>query len=182
MSKLFNRWSKELKQKLAAELKLTNIMAVPRMTKIVVNIGLGEALVNNKAIEVMEKQLATITGQKPIITSARKDISSFKLRKGDNIGLKVTMRGKRMYNFFEKLVGIVLPRIRDFRGVSLSGFDNQGNYTLGLREQIVFPEIDYSQVDKVRGMEVTFVTTCQDKNSCQKLLELLGMRFSKVSI
>ena len=154
-------------------------MGVPKLQKIVINTGLGEALSNKKTIENMSKQLAIITGQKPSPTKARKSIATFKLRKGETIGLKVTLRGKRMYDFFERLVTIVLPRIRDFRGVSGKGFDDQGNYTLGLKEQIIFPEIDYDKIDKIRGLEITFVTKTKDKKKTKKLLEHLGMPFEK---
>lgn len=177
MAKLYDYYQKEIKKKLMADLSCKNIMAVPKLVKIVINTGLGEALENKKVLENMEKQLMIITGQKPITTFAKKDISSFKLRKGEPIGLKVTLRGKRMYDFLEKFVKIVLPRIRDFRGVAERGFDNQGNYTLGLREQIVFSEIEYSQVDKIRGLEIVFVTNTKEKKSAKKLLELLGIPF-----
>ncbi len=179
MSSLYNQYQSEIRSRLSKELGIKNIMAVPKLVKIVINTGLGEALVNKKAIEEMSKQLAMISGQKPIVTYARKDISSFKVRRGDPIGLKVTLRKKRMYNFFEKLVKIVLPRLRDFRGVPLSGFDGKGSYTLGFSEQIVFSEVDYSQIDKIRGLEVTIVTTGKDKNQTKKLLESLGMPFVK---
>jgi len=179
MSSLYNQYQSELREKLAKVLEIKNIMAVPKLMKIVINTGLGEALVNKKAIEEMQKQIAALSGQKPVITYARKDISSFKVRRGDAIGLKVTLRKKRMYDFFEKLVKIVLPRLRDFRGVSLSGFDGKGNYTLGFAEQTVFSEIDYSQIDKIRGLEITFVTTGKDKNQTKKLLEMLGIPFVK---
>jgi large subunit ribosomal protein L5 len=170
---------KEIRKKLTQDLGLPNIMMAPSVSKIVINIGLGEALVNKKVIENMEKQISLICGQKPVATHAKHDISTFKLRKGDLIGLKVTLRGKRMYNFLEKLVKIVLPRIRDFRGVSNNGFDAQGNYTLGLKEQIVFPEIEYSQVDKVRGLEITFVVSAKSQEESKKLLTYLGMPFAK---
>lgn len=179
MPNLYDHYQQKLKLELAKQLGIANNMALPRLSKIVVNTGLGEALINKKAIENMTGQLAAISGQKPIVTYAKKDISSFKLRKGDPIGLKVTLRGRKMYDFFEKLVKIVLPRIRDFKGVSDSGLDGRGSFTLGLREQIVFPEIDYSQVDKIRGLEVTFVTTAKDRTYTRKLLETLGMPFRK---
>lgn len=165
------------KNKLGEELGIKNVMAIPKLRKVVVNVGLGEALINKKAIEVVSRELATITGQCPSVTRAKKDIATFKLRRGEAIGLKVTLRGKRMMDFYLKLVRIVLPRIRDFRGVSGSGFDGRGSYTLGLKEQIVFPEIEYSQIEKVRGMEITFVTSGKDRNSTYKLLEKMGMPF-----
>lgn len=179
MSTLYKQYEKEGKSKLAQELKVKNLMALPRLLKIVVNIGLGEALLNKKVIESATEQLALICGQKPVITRARKDISSFKLRKGEIVGLKATLRGKRMYDFFEKLVKIVLPRLRDFRGVSERGFDGRGGFTLGFPEQIVFPEIEYSKIDKIRGLEVTFVTSGKNKEETKKLLEVLGMPFRK---
>lgn len=179
MSDLYNLYQQKLKFELGKQLGITNLMAVPRLSKIIINTGLGEALANKKVIENMINQLAAIVGQKPIITCAKKDISAFKLRKGDPIGLKVTLRGKRMYDFFEKLVKVVLARIRDFRGVSNIGFDGRGSYTLGLREQIVFPEIEYSQIDKTRGLEMTLVTTGKDKIQTKKLLEILRVPFKK---
>ncbi len=179
---LYDYFHKEIKNKLKKDLNIDNIMRVPQLVKIVVNCGLGEALVNKKVISNMENQLAIICGQKAKYNLSRKDISSFKLRKGEVIGLKVTLRGKRMYSFFEKLVKIVLPRIRDFRGVPEDSFDNNGNYTLGIREQIVFPELDYNQIDKIRGLEITFVTTAKDKKEAKKLLEYLGMPFQKLNV
>lgn len=178
MSNLYSQYQKDLKPKLAKELGISNIMAVPRLVKVVINIGLGEALVNKKVIETMTAQLATITGQRPVTTYAKRDISSFKLRRGDPIGVKVTLRAAKMYDFVEKLVKIVLPRIRDFRGVPLLSFDGRGSYTLGLKEQIVFPEIEYNQIDKIRGLEITFVTSGRDKIQTQKLLETIGMPFA----
>lgn len=179
MSNLYKQFQTEKKTILAKELGVANIMAVPKLVKITINIGLGEALTNKKVIDVVRQQLASISGQKPITCFARGDISSFKLRRGDMIGLKVTLREKRMYDFMEKLVKIVLPRIRDFRGVSPNSFDGRGGYTLGITEQIVFPEIEYSQVDKVRGLEITITTTGRNKTETQKLLEILGMPFRK---
>ena len=179
MSDLYKKSQKEFTKQLGTELGITNVMAVPKLNKIVVNIGLGEALVNKKAIDTMLTQLASITGQKPIITLAKHDISAFKLRRGDKIGLKVTLRGRRMCDFLEKLIKIVLPRIRDFRGASSNGFDGRGSFTLGLREQIVFPEIEYSQIDKIRGLEITFVTTGEDKKQTKRLLEILGIPFTR---
>lgn len=181
MATLYEQYQKDGKNKLKEELGLKNVMAVPKMKKIVVNTGLGEALINKKVIETMSGQLATICGQRPVATYAKHDISSFKLRRNEPIGLKVTLRGKRMYDFLEKLVKIVLPRLRDFRGVSDKGFDGRGNYTLGLSEQIVFPEIEYNQVDKIRGLEVTFVTSGRNNQEAKKLLEILGMPFRKKS-
>lgn len=179
MSEFKAKYQNEIKKTLQKELSITSIMAIPKLKKVVVNIGLGEALENKKVLETAGKQLSIICGQKPLVTLAKKDISTFKVRKGDPIGMKVTLRGEKMYAFFEKLVKIVLPRIRDFRGVSNTGFDKRGNYTLGLREQIVFSEIEYGQIDKVRGLEITFVTTGKNEKETKKLLELFGVPFSK---
>jgi len=156
-----------------------NIMQVPRLDKIVLNIGLGEAIANAKALEAAERDLAAISGQHPVITRAKKSIASFKLRAGMPIGLKVTLRGERMYDFFDKLLNIVLPRMREFYGVSRNSFDGRGNYTLGLKEQIVFPEVDYDDIDKVRGLEVSIITTAKTDEDGAHLLELLGMLFTK---
>lgn len=154
-------------------------MAVPKLVKIVVNCGLGEALGDKKVMEKMSEQLAMITGQKPQITRSRRAISTFKLRAGDAIGLRVTLRGERMYDFMLKFFGIALPRVRDFRGISKKGFDGRGNYTLGLREQTIFPELEYSMVDKVRGFEITFVTSAGNDEDGKTLLTLLGLPFEK---
>lgn len=181
MTQLQKQYQSEFKTKIAKDLDIKNVMAIPKLLKITINCGLGEALENKKVIEEMTKQFQIISGQKPVVTHARHDISTFKLRRGDAIGLKVTLRGPRMYIFFEKLVKIVLPRIRDFRGVPNSGFDGLGNYSLGIKEIIVFPEIDYNSIDKVRGLQITFVTTGKNKVQTRKLLEVLGMPFSKKS-
>jgi large subunit ribosomal protein L5 len=154
-------------------------MQVPRLDKIVLNIGLGEAIANAKALEAAERDLTAISGQHPVITRAKKSIASFRLRAGMPIGLKVTLRGERMYNFFDKLLNIVLPRMREFYGVSRNSFDGRGNYTLGLKEQIVFPEVDYDDIDKVRGLEVSIITTAKTDEDGAHLLELLGMLFTK---
>ncbi len=164
---------------LQEQFKYKNVMEVPRVKKVVLNIGMGEALSNAKALEAAEKDLTAIAGQHPITTKSRKSIANFKLRKGQSIGLKVTLRGRRMYEFLDKLFNAVLPRIRDFQGVAPKAFDGRGNYSLGLKEQIVFPEIDYDKVDKVRGMEVCIVTSARNSEEGQKLLELLGMPFSR---
>lgn len=160
-------------------LNIENIMAVPRLTKIVVNCGLGEAAGDKKIIEKMAAQLAVITGQKARVNIAKKAISSFKLREGDAIGLKVTLRKKRMYDFMTKLIRIALPRVRDFRGIPTKGFDGQGNYTLGIREQTIFPELEYNMVDKVRGFEITFVTNTKNDEHARELLTVLGLPFEK---
>ncbi len=156
-----------------------NIMQVPRITKIVVNIGLGEALDNPKAIDHAVEDIMTITGQRPIVTKARKSVAAFKLREGRPIGVKVTLRGAKMWAFLDRLMNVALPRVRDFRGVSPNAFDGRGNYTLGLREQLIFPEIDYDKIDKARGMEVTIVTTANTDEEGRQLLALLGMPFKK---
>ncbi len=169
----------EVAPELKARLGYTNAMQLPRLEKIVLSIGLGEAIQNPKALEAAERDLTTISGQHPVITRAKKSIASFKLRTGMPIGMMVTLRGKRMYDFFDKLVNIVLPRFRDFRGIPRDSFDGQGNYNLGIKEQIVFPEIDYSKVDKVRGLQVTIVTTAKDDDEARSLLELMGMPFRR---
>jgi len=157
----------------------TSIMQVPRITKIVVNVGLGEALDNAKAIEFATNDILTITGQRPVVTKAKKSVASFKLREGRSIGVKVTLRGERMWSFLTRLIHIALPRTRDFQGVSPDSFDGRGNYTLGLREQLIFPEIDYDKIDKARGMEVTIVTTAQTDEEGRRLLDMLGMPFQR---
>jgi large subunit ribosomal protein L5 len=158
---------------------LKNVMQVPRIQKVVVNIGMGEAMDNPKALEAAVSDLTTITGQKPIMTKARKSIANFKLREGRLIGTKVTLRGDRMWAFLDRLLNTALPRVRDFRGVSSNAFDGRGNYTLGLRDQLIFPEIEYDKIDKLRGMEVTIVTTARDDDQARTMLQLLGMPFSK---
>jgi len=160
-------------------LGLINVMQVPRITKVVINIGMGEAMENPKALDAAVQDLGAITGQKPVITKARKSIANFKLREGRAIGTAVTLRGDKMWAFLDRLMNIVLPRVRDFRGVSSESFDGRGNYTLGLREQIIFPEIEYDKVDKVRGMEITIVTTAPTDEQAAALLQLLGMPFRK---
>jgi len=179
MSRLKERYRNEIISKLMELYGYKNIMQVPRLDKIVLNIGLGEAIANAKALEAAERDLAAISGQHPVITRAKKSIASFKLRAGMPIGLKVTLRGERMYDFFDKLLNIVLPRMREFYGVSRNSFDGRGNYTLGLKEQIVFPEVDYDDIDKVRGLEVSIITTAKTDEDGAHLLELLGMLFTK---
>lgn len=158
---------------------LDNPMQVPRIEKIVVNVGVGEAIDNAKALDATVEDITTITGQKPIVTKARKSIATFKLREGRSIGVKVTLRGDRMWSFFDRLINVALPRTRDFRGVSPNSFDGRGNYTLGLREQLIFPEIDYDKIDKIRGFEVTIVTSAPDDEKGRRLLEMLGMPFGR---
>jgi large subunit ribosomal protein L5 len=176
--RLWQRYREQVLPALMQEFGFHSVMQAPRLTKIVVNIGVGEALDNAKALEFAVADLTTITGQKPIVTKARKDISNFKLRAGRQIGVKVTLRGERMYHFLDRLINVALPRRRDFRGVSPDAFDGRGNYTLGLKEQIIFPEIQYEKIDKLRGMEICFVTTAQTDEQGRRLLQLLGIPFS----
>jgi large subunit ribosomal protein L5 len=178
-SRLEEKYLSEIVPQLKAELGYDNTMQLPKLKKIVLSIGLGEATQEPKALEAAEKDLATISGQHPVTTRAKKSISAFKLRAGVPIGMMVTLRGKRMYDFFDKLVNVVMPRFRDFRGVSRDSFDGRGNYSLGMKEQIVFPEIDYDKVDKIRGLEVTIVTTAKNDDEARTLLELMGMPFRR---
>jgi large subunit ribosomal protein L5 len=171
------QYEKEIVPALIRKFKYKNVMQVPKMTKIVLNVGLGEAIQNVKALDAASNDMALIAGQKPVITKASKSIASFKLRKGMPIGCMVTLRRERMYEFYQKLVTIVLPRVRDFRGVSGKSFDGRGNYTLGLKEQIIFPEIDYDKVDRARGMNITVATTAQTDEEAFELLKLMGMPF-----
>jgi large subunit ribosomal protein L5 len=171
------RFEKEVAPALLKELALDNAMAVPRLNKIVVNMGVGEATQNSKVLDPAVNELGQITGQKPVVTRARKSIAAFKVREGQSIGAMVTLRGDRMYEFFDRLVNIVLPRVRDFRGVSAKSFDGRGNYTLGLHDQLIFPEISYEKVDKLKGMNVTIVTTAANDNQARTLLRHLGMPF-----
>src|SRR5712675_660439 len=175
--RLRSRFDKEVAPALLKELDLKNAMAVPRLNKIVVNMGMGEATQNSKILDPAVNELGQITGQKPVVTRARKSIAAFKVREGMPIGCMVTLRGDRMYEFFDRLVNIVLPRVRDFRGVSTKSFDGRGNYTLGLHDQLIFPEIDYAKVDKLKGMNVTIVTTAANDNQSRALLKHLGMPF-----
>jgi large subunit ribosomal protein L5 len=175
--RLRSRFEKEVAPALLKELELTNKMAVPRLHKIVVNMGVGEATQNAKVLDPAVNELSQIAGQKPVITRAKKSIAAFKVRAGQSIGAMVTLRGDRMYEFFDRLVNIVLPRVRDFRGVSTKSFDGRGNYTLGLHDQLIFPEIDYAKVDKMKGMNVTIVTTAPNDNQARTLLKHLGMPF-----
>ncbi len=176
---LKEKYQQQIAPKLAQELGLENPLAAPKMEKIIINVGLSEAMEDKKVLETVSNDLATITGQKPKVAKARQSIAGFKLRAGQPVGLMVTLRGQRMYDFFEKLVKVVLPRLRDFQGVSLKSFDGRGNYSLGIPEQIVFPEIDYAKIDKVRSLEVTVVTNTQTDEEAKRLLELLGMPFEK---
>ena len=179
MNRMHERYQKEIAPALAKAFELKNMMQVPRLEKVVVNIGAGEALDNPKALEAAVGDLTTITGQKPVTTKARKSIANFKLREGRLIGAKVTLRGERMWAFLDRLLNIALPRVRDFRGVSANACDGRGNYTLGLRDQLVFPEIEYDKIDKLRGMEVTIVTSARTDEQARALLQLLGMPFGK---
>jgi large subunit ribosomal protein L5 len=176
-ARLKDRFDKEIAPALAKELGITNPMAVPKVHKIVVNMGVGEATQNTKMLDPLVRDLGEITGQKPVVTKAKKSIAAFKVREGMSIGAMVTLRGPRMYEFLDRLINIALPRVRDFRGVSTKSFDGRGNYTLGLRDQLIFPEIDYAKVDKLKGMNVTIVTTARDDNQARTLLKHLGMPF-----
>jgi len=177
MSRLRERYDKEVVPALKKEFGYNNVMAVPKIKKVVVNMGLGEATSNVKIIDTGTDELARITGQKPVTRRAKKSIAAFKVRKGMPIGTMVTLRGERMWEFLDRLVSIVLPRVRDFRGVSTKSFDGRGNYTLGLRDQLIFPEIPYEKVDKIRGMNVTVVTTARTDDEARELLKQLGMPF-----
>ena len=177
MPRLKDLYREQMVPALQKELGYENVMQVPRLEKIVVNVGLGEALQNAKALDATVQDITTITGQKPIMTRARKSIASFKLREGNPIGVKVTLRGDRMWDFLDRLCNVALPRQRDFRGISPDSFDGRGNYSLGLREQLVFPEIDYDKIDKIRGLEITIVTTAQTDEEGYHLLRHLGMPF-----
>ena len=179
MNILHERYKNEIVPALRKSFDFKNIMQVPRIEKIVVNIGMGEALDNPKSLDAAVADLTAITGQKPVVTKARKSIANFKLREGRVIGAKVTLRGERMWAFLDRVMNIVLPRVRDFRGVSPDAFDGRGNYTLGLREQLIFPEIEYDKIDKVRGMEITIVTTARTDDQAAMLLQMLGMPFRK---
>ena len=179
MNRMQERYNTEIVPALRKAFELKNIMQVPRVEKVVVNIGMGEAMDNPKALESAVSDLTIITGQRPIMTKARKSIANFKLREGRLIGTKVTLRGERMWAFLDRLLSTALPRVRDFRGVSANAFDGRGNYTLGLRDQLIFPEIEYDKIDKLRGMEVTIVTTAKNDDQARVLLQLLGMPFSK---
>jgi large subunit ribosomal protein L5 len=179
MARLREKYREDIVPTLMSEFGYSNVMQAPKLQKIVVNIGLGEAVQNAKAIDAAVGDLTSITGQKPVVTRAKKSIAAFKLRAGMPIGAMVTLRGERMYEFLDRLVAISLPRVRDFRGVSPNSFDGRGNYTLGLREQLLFPEIEYDKIDKTRGLEMSFVTTARTDEEGRRLLALLGMPFAK---
>ena len=177
MNRLKERYSKDVAPALTKEFGYTNVMAVPKIEKVVVNMGLGEATTNAKIVDVGADELVRITGQKAVVRRATKSIAQFKLRQGMPIGAMVTLRGERMYEFLDRLISIALPRVRDFRGVSPKGFDGRGNYTLGLRDQLMFPEIDYMKVDKARGLNISVVTTANTDEEARRLLQLMGMPF-----
>ena len=179
MARLKDKYRAEVAPALQQHFQYKNVMEIPRLEKIVINMGLGDCKDNAKALEVAVEELTTIAGQKPLVTKAKKSIANFKLRAGMNVGAKVTLRGDRMYEFADKLVSIVLPRVRDFRGVSTKAFDGRGNYALGVREQLIFPEIEYDKVEKIRGMEMIFVTTAKTDEEARELLRLLGMPFQQ---
>ena len=179
MARLKNKYREEVMPALQQRFGYKNVMEIPRLEKVVINMGLGDCKDNSKALETAVSELTIIAGQKPLVTRAKKSIANFKVRAGMNVGAKVTLRGDRMYEFTDKLVSIVLPRTRDFRGVSAKAFDGRGNYSLGVREQLIFPEIEYDKVEKVRGMEMIFVTTAQSDEECKELLRLMGMPFAK---
>ena len=180
-ARLKARYESEVLPELVKEFGFKNPMQAPRLEKIVVNMGLGEAINNGKIIDASVEQLSVITGQKPVVTRARKSIANFKLRQGQSIGAMVTLRGDRMYEFFDRLVSVALPRVRDFKGVSPKAFDGKGNYTLGIREQIIFPEINYDKVEKIKGMNITVVTTARNDEEGRALLRLLGMPFRQAA-
>ena len=177
MSRLKDRYSNDVAPALKKEFGYKNVMAIPKIEKVVVNMGLGEATSNAKIVDTGADEVMRVTGQKPVVTRAKKSIAQFKVRKGMPIGAMVTLRGERMWDFLDRLISVALPRVRDFRGVSARGFDGRGNYTLGLKDQLLFPEIDYMKVDKARGMNISVVTTAKTDEESRKLLQLLGMPF-----
>ncbi|AEG58607.1 50S ribosomal protein L5 [Desulforamulus ruminis] len=181
MARLKDKYLNEVVPALMQKFGYKNIMQVPKLEKVVINIGLGEAIQNSKAVDAAVNDLMTVTGQRPITTKAKKSIAAFKLRAGMTIGTKVTLRGERMYEFADRLFNIALPRVRDFRGVSDKSFDGRGNYNMGIKEQLIFPEIEYDKIDKVRGMDVCFVTTAKTDEEARELLRLMGMPFIKAS-
>jgi large subunit ribosomal protein L5 len=177
MARLKEKYKNEIAPALAKDFGIENPMAIPRIEKIILNMGIGEAIGNAKILDTAVEELRSITGQKPVITKAKKSIASFKLREGMNIGTMVTLRGERMYEFLDRLISVALPRVRDFRGISAKAFDGRGNYTLGIREQLIFPEIDFNKVDKTRGMNISIVTTARNDEQSRALLKALGMPF-----
>ncbi|EMD17193.1 50S ribosomal protein L5 [Eggerthia catenaformis OT 569 = DSM 20559] len=179
MNRLHERYKNEISKNLMKEFNYSSVMQLPKMEKIVINIGVGDAVSNTKLLDEAVEELTLISGQKPVITKAKKSIAGFKVREGQSIGCKVTLRGERMYDFLDKLISISLPRVRDFRGVSKDSFDGRGNYTLGVKEQLIFPEIDFDKVGKIRGMDIVFVTTANTDEESRALLTELGMPFAK---
>lgn len=181
VARMQERYEKEVRPQLLEKFSYKNVMEIPKLNKVVINMGLGEAIQNPKALDAAVGDLTIIAGQKPIITKAKKSIAAFKVRQGMSIGCKVTLRGERMYEFIDRLISVALPRVRDFKGVSEKAFDGRGNYTLGLKEQLIFPEIQYDKIDRLRGMEVCFVTSSKNDEECKELLKLLGMPFRDAS-
>jgi len=179
MARLKDRYNEQIKSELVNKFNYTSVMQTPKIEKIVVNMGVGDAVQNAKVLDTAVEELEAITGQKPIITKAKKSIATFRLREGMPIGAKVTLRGERMYDFLDKLISVSLPRVRDFRGISKKAFDGRGNYTLGVKEQLIFPEIDYDKVSKVRGMDIVIVTTANTDEEARELLSQFGMPFQK---
>lgn len=179
MSRLNEKYTSEIRQALQEKFQYKNVMEIPRIEKVVINIGVGDAVGNAKALEAAVNDLTIIAGQKPVITKAKKSIANFKVREGMALGTKVTLRGERMYEFLDKLINVALPRVRDFRGVSATAFDGRGNYALGLKEQLIFPEIEYDQVERVTGMDIIVVTTAKNDEEARELLRLCGMPFEK---
>ncbi len=178
MARLKDKYLSEIRPQMQEKFAYKNVMEIPKLEKIVINMGMGEAIQNPKALDSAVVDLTAISGQKPIITKAKKSIAAFKLRQGMSIGCKVTLRGDRMYEFVDKLISAAIPRVRDFKGVSPKAFDGRGNYTLGLKEQLIFPEIEYDKIDKLRGLEVNFVTSAKNDEECRELLSLMGMPFA----
>lgn len=179
MARLKEKYQSEIAPALAKEFEITNKMAIPRLDKVIVNMGVGEAISNSKIVDTAVEELKTITGQTPVVTKAKKSIAAFKLREGMRIGTMVTLRGERMYEFIDRLISVALPRVRDFRGISPKSFDGRGNYTLGVKEQLIFPEIDFNKVDKTRGMNISIVTTARNDEEGRSLLKSMGMPFRK---
>ncbi|MFC4323827.1 50S ribosomal protein L5 [Litchfieldia salsa] len=179
MNRLKEKYQTEITPALMSKFNYTSVMQAPKLDKIVINMGVGDAVANSKALDNAVEELAAITGQKPVVTRAKKSIAGFRLREGMPIGAKVTLRGERMYEFFDKLIAVSLPRVRDFRGISKKSFDGRGNYTLGVKEQLIFPEIDYDKVSKVRGMDIVIVTTANTDEEARELLTGFGMPFQK---
>lgn len=179
MSRLKDKYLSEVVKGLQEKYSYKNVMQIPKVTKVVINMAVGEAVTNSKALDAAVSDMTIISGQKPIITKAKKSIAAFKIREGMNLGCKVTLRGERMYEFLDKLMNLTLPRVRDFHGVRATGFDGRGNYTLGLKEQLIFPEIEYDKVDKARGMDITIVTTAATDEEGRDMLKLMGMPFEK---